>query len=109
MADIKKFNDFELNEDKDDKNIDRDIFSHKVELVNDDEQVKDEYIVDDGWSEDKLEEVGIIQWLEKVQGVAYELNNCRRGSYAISGDTGEDLKRQMEDLREELDGIIEDM
>lgn len=106
MANIKKFDDFDtLNEN--DK--DRDIFSHKLDLVQDENHEPDRYISDDGWNGQTLEEIGLMEWIEKVYAVGYELKNGRRGSYAISGDTGEDLKRQIEDLREELDGIIEDM
>ena len=109
MADIKKFNNFKLNEDKDDKDIDRDIFSHKFKLVDNSEDNIDKYISDDGWNCDELEEIGLIKWLDDVQEVSYEVKNCRRGSYAIPGDTANDLISYLNLLRDELDNVINNM
>ena len=62
---------------------------------------------DDGWDEESLEEVGLIDWLDNVQRLQYEILNARRGSYGVSGDTAEFLVRDLEELKESLEGIIE--
>jgi hypothetical protein len=70
---------------------------------------EDRFISDDGWNCDELEEIGLIDWLDKVQEVSYEVKNCRRGSYAIPGATADDLISYLNLLREELDEVINNM
>lgn len=78
----------------------------------DDERYEGEdgpFIKDDGWDEDALEEVGLIDWIKNVERLAYEVRNARRGSYGVSGDTAEFLISDLEELKETLDGVIESM
>lgn len=64
---------------------------------------------DDGWDEDALDELGLIPWIESVEKLAYELRNARRGSYALRGDTAQDLLGELHSLKETLDSIVEDV
>ena len=63
-------------------------------------------IENDGWNEEHLDETGVTDFLEKCNAIKYELDNCRRGSYAIGGDEPEDLVRNLYDLREMLGDAI---
>lgn len=73
-------------------------------------QPKGKYIDDDGWDdEDALDEVGLMGWINQVEKVAYELRNGRRGSYAIEGDTDEDLIMALKGLRDEFEYILQKM
>lgn len=67
------------------------------------------FIDDDGWDEDALEDVGLIDWMENVQRLQYEILNARRGSYGISGTTAEYLVGDLEDLKRGLEAIIENI
>lgn len=73
------------------------------------ENSQDPFIDNDGWNKTTLEDIGLIQWLDDVQGFSYEINNARRGSYAIDGDTSEDLLFKLEELKENLESIIDQM
>lgn len=67
------------------------------------------FINDDGWDEEALEEVGLIDWMENVQRIQYEILNARRGSYGISGTTAEYLVGDLEELKRSLEAIIENI
>jgi len=60
----------------------------------------------DGWNKQTLEEAGIMDWIQEVEGVAYELKNARRGSYAIDGDDDQALFQTFINLKDGLDNIL---
>jgi uncharacterized protein YdcH (DUF465 family) len=68
---------------------------------------EDEFIDDDGWNELAFAEIGLIELIDDFDRINYEIRNCVRGGYGISGDTVEDLKDDLIQLRERLEDIIE--
>jgi len=62
---------------------------------------------DDGWNEAELQE--LIEWLDDVERVHYEIKNARRGVYAEFGDTDEDLIAKLEEMKENLGFVIEEL
>ena len=73
-----------------------------------DDEVNDSgpFIEDDGWGKEALEEVGLMDWIENVERIAYELRNARRGSYGVSGDTLYNLIMDLIEVKDNLDSII---
>ena len=70
-------------------------------------------LTSDGWNEKDLEDAGVMEFIETVERVAYELKNTRRGSYAKFGDTIKDLaylfkglSRDAKDVEKEIKGYI---
>ena len=59
----------------------------------------EQFLTEDGWNETRIdEETGLMDTLDQAARIQYELNNCRRGSYALDGDTVDDLKEALEQL-----------
>lgn len=67
----------------------------------------DEFIDDDGWNELAFDEIGLTDLIDNFDRINYEIQNCVRGSYGISGDTIDDLKWDLIQMRERLEDIIE--
>jgi hypothetical protein len=66
-----------------------------------------DYIDDDGWDFEALEETGLLDTLREISQVQYEIESCIRGSYAVSGDTIDDLKADLINLSLQLQSIAE--
>jgi len=64
-------------------------------------------IDDDGWDTNDLKEV--MDMCTEFQIVNYELQNCRRGSYAGFGDTPEDLIVHLVRLKGMVEAAIVDV
>lgn len=62
---------------------------------------------EDGWGEE-VEDI-LTNFFESAEGLAYEVRNCVRGSYAVSGDTIDDLIGYLTSLSEELQGAIDQL
>jgi hypothetical protein len=75
----------------------------------DEEYMNEDWAEQDGWNQEFFEENGLMSLLGDFSKVAYELQNARRGSYGINGDTLEDLKDTLMELSEELQDIINDL
>lgn len=69
----------------------------------------DPFIDRDGWNKEVLADVGLLDWLEEIEKMAYELKSGRRGSYGISGETGQDLIDDFEQMLEKLERVIQTM
>ncbi len=67
------------------------------------------YDDDGGWNLNELADTGLMEVLSDASGIEYEISNCIRGSYAISGDTVEDLKDDLLNLAERLKEIAEQL
>ncbi len=67
------------------------------------------FTTSDGWDEDQLADVGLIDLFADIQKVIYEVKNARRGSYAKFGDTGADLGNHLVDLAQTLEATGEDI
>jgi hypothetical protein len=91
MSDIKKFYNFQLNED-----------------VQDEEQ-EGIFAKNDGWNKNELDNIGLLEWLDEVYRFSYEVKTCRRGSYAINGDTDRDLLEALQVIQENLRYIVENI
>lgn len=61
----------------------------------------------DGWNTEALEECGLMDTLQMASRIEYELRNCRRGSYEVSGTEPYDLILNLEFLIENLTQSIE--
>jgi hypothetical protein len=59
-------------------------------------------IKNDGWNKQQLADTGLAELLEEFVAMQYELTGCRRGSYAISGDTAQDLVDDLYEMRDKL-------
>ena len=66
-------------------------------------------IKNDGWNKQQLADTGLVELLEEFVAMQYELAGCRRGSYAISGDTAQDLVDDLYDMRDKLASIINEI
>jgi hypothetical protein len=62
-----------------------------------------------GWNLNELADFGLMEVISDISGIEYEIRNCVRGSYAISGDTVEDLKGDLLNLAERLQEIAEQL
>lgn len=63
---------------------------------------------EDGWDEEWFEEVGILQKLDSLARVQYEIKNGRRNSYAGIGDNTAEFLQGLMRIAEELNDICED-
>ena len=70
--------------------------------------MKDLFQKEDGWDEEALETIGLKGFLEMTRELNYEIQNCKRNSYAQFGDTGEDLINYLIELKETLESVIEE-
>jgi len=70
---------------------------------------RDPFIKNDGWDEGAAVEVGLNEFLSDAKAMSYEIENCRRGSYAGFGDTGEDLLAKLVEWKETMECVIEEM
>lgn len=61
----------------------------------------------DGWGDD-VEDI-LEDWFSRVSNIAYEVRNCVRGSYAIRGKKVEDLIRELNSIKEDLEDRISDL
>jgi hypothetical protein len=66
-------------------------------------------IKNDGWDKQQLADTGLTDLLEEFAAMQYELTGCRRGSYAISGDTAQDLVDDLYEMRDKLASIINEI
>ena len=66
-----------------------------------------EFIKHDGWDTEALRETGLLEVMAEISQVQYEIESCQRGSYAVSGDTVEDLKDDLINLAIRLQEIAE--
>lgn len=65
------------------------------------------YLTDgDGWNTEHLDETGISDFFDKCSGVKYELDNCVRGEWAISGNEPGDLVDTLYSLKNMLEDAI---
>jgi hypothetical protein len=60
----------------------------------------------DGWNEDFMGDMGLMEWLSDVEAVAYEIRNAQRGSYGIDGDSLEDLMNTLSRLQTNLGDVM---
>ena len=65
------------------------------------------FTTSDGWDEDQLEDIGLMELFADIQKVIYEVKNARRGSYARFGDTPQDLADELIRLGNLLDAAGE--
>jgi len=70
---------------------------------------EDTFYDNDGWNLNELADMGLMDVLSDISGIEYEINNCVRGTYAVSGDTVEDLKNDLLELAERLKEIAEQL
>lgn len=61
----------------------------------------------DGWG-DEVESI-LDDWFSRVSDIAYEVRNCRRGSYSIRGKRVEDLINALKQVEEDLEDHISDL
>lgn len=66
-------------------------------------------LTSDGWNTDDLGDTGLMEWLDAVRELKYELDNARRNSYAKFGDTVEDLASYLKELSRDLNNIARDV
>ena len=66
-------------------------------------------IKNDGWDKQQLADTGLIDLLDEFAAMQYELTRCYRGSYAISGDTAQDLVDDLYEMRDKLASIINEI
>jgi hypothetical protein len=64
---------------------------------------------EDGWNIQLLEEVGLMELLDDIYRIKYEIENARRNSYAEFGDTGEDLQGALIDIQSRIEDVITEM
>ena len=62
----------------------------------------------DGWNKSEFEDLGLMDWFNDVEKVAYDIRNARRGSYCRDcGDTAEDLVNHLKnDILATLKDVI---
>jgi len=78
--------------------------------LNEEIESNDLFILDDGWDHTgSLDEIGLMDWLDRIERISYEIKNARRGSYAINGSTAEDLLNALVEIHEELGDILENI
>jgi len=65
------------------------------------------FIDDDGWDQEALEDIGLLEWFEYSERIAYEIRGGRRGSYGIRGETAEDLIVELDELNSSLENVID--
>ena len=63
----------------------------------------------DGWNHRVLENNGVMGFFRECQKVQYELENCRRGSYADFGSTGADLVQKFEELSQQAQEVADQL
>lgn len=65
------------------------------------------YLTDgDGWNKEHLDETGVTDFLGNCDAVGYELDNCARGEWVISGDEPRDLVDELYRLKNMLEEAI---
>lgn len=79
----------------------------KEDVEEDDLSPKTFGLTDDGWDKDDLSD--LIDALEDAEKMKYELDGARRGSYGISGDTLQDLVKDIKDLAERLEAVANEI
>ena len=62
----------------------------------------------DGWRKDAFQEVGLLSVMQRMAKFQYEIESARRG-YAFSGENIEDVVKDLKELCDEIQGIIEDL
>ena len=60
----------------------------------------------DGWNLLTIAETGLLEVLSEASTMDYEIRNAVRGSYGVSGETVEDLKDDLVQLKEKLEEVI---
>ncbi len=78
-------------------------------LIKEELENKDPFIHKDGWNRDFLADLELMEWLDSVAAISYEIKNARRGSYAIEGDRGQDLISSLIDIKAKLGEILSEM
>lgn len=73
------------------------------------ELTPEDFYDNDGWNVDAFKEIGLMDWLDDVAKLQYEIKMARRGSYGIDGKTFEDLTYHLENLKSDLKDLLEDM
>jgi|AntAceMinimDraft_18_1070375.scaffolds.fasta_scaffold50147_3 hypothetical protein len=66
-------------------------------------------LTSDGWNDEELDETGVMEFLDDIAKVAYELRNCRRGSYAKFGKTIKDLASKFKDISYDARGLASEL
>ena len=80
----------------------------KQTKINQEEEVEYGFgLTEEGWDKDDLSD--ILSLLAGFAKIRYELETCRRGAYAVSGDTIQDLKNDLIELNENLESVIGDL
>lgn len=71
-------------------------------------EIDEPWANNDGWNDKWLDDVsGLMEVMARGAKIEYELRNGRRGSYAISGDTLDDLITDLSDFAGELENCID--
>jgi len=63
----------------------------------------------DGWNEDFMEDIGLMEVLANFSKISYEIKNAVRGTLGVSGDTLEDLQQELIGLKSSLEQIIDSL
>jgi len=66
-------------------------------------------LTSNGWNDMDLSDIGIMEFIDDIERVAYELRNCRRGSYAKFGKTIKDLASKFKDISYDAKGIASEL
>ena len=60
------------------------------------------FTTEDGWDEQALNDIGVMDSIKEIEAVAYEIRNARRHSYAGFGDTPQELAQELIRLGDNL-------
>jgi hypothetical protein len=61
----------------------------------------------DGWNEDFFRDSGIEEFVDSVEKMAYDLRNCKRGSYCGElGDSPQSIYKFFSDLKYDIESIL---
>lgn len=63
----------------------------------------------DGWNEEAFEELGLTRVFEDVSKLKYEVENARRGSYALVSDEKDELLNYLTEISEGIDAAINEI
>jgi len=74
-----------------------------------DDNFEEESYSNDGWKEEYFEDLGLLGFTSSVAKLDYEIKNARRGAYALAGDQKSDIISYMEDLKDQIENIIDGM
>jgi hypothetical protein len=61
----------------------------------------------DGWNTEDEAIANVVAWCSEVVDLKYELDNARRGAYAVSGDDPSALLEKLTDLQATLEEVVD--